>query len=82
MIPVTGWRDMDSAPQDGTIIIVLHREFNKSQGKPRIQPAQWLCDHQGENPTWRMPWKMDAPVFADKWMPVKDLLTQTSEFDL
>ena len=88
MIPKDGWKPMTSAPRDGTVIMVLYREFNAKEGKAAIQPAQWLCDLQGSNWCWRKPWSQATTAHADQWMTYQEFQARadkpaaSTEFDL
>ena len=72
MIPKTGWRDMESAPKDGTIIFVVSHIYNKGENPRQVQCAQWLCDADCKNWDWRRPWSSGWKVYADGWMTVEE----------
>lgn len=72
MIPKTGWRDMESAPKDGTIIFVVSHLYNKDGNPRQVQAAQWLCESGGTKWDWRRPWSGGWKVYADGWMHVEE----------
>ena len=87
MIPKTGWKPIIDAPRDGSIIIARYREFNAKDGKPAIQPVQWLCDYSGANWGWKKPWHMGTAAHADEWMTLDEFKAAQNhdismEFDL
>ena len=86
MIAMDGWKSMESAPKDGTIIMVRYREFGTRDGKIKVQASQWLCDEVGEVWTWRAPWRPGTATHADGWMTYTEFLAaQTNKveaFDL
>jgi hypothetical protein len=76
MIPKTGWRDMESAPKDGTIIFVVSHLYGKTEGPKQVQSAQWLCDPECKDWQWRRPWSAGFKVYADGWMHVEEFYEQ------
>lgn len=85
MIPKTGWRDMESAPTDGTIIFLISRQYNSPNGPAQVQPGHWLCDGDGKNWGWKRPWAPGWTVYADGWMTVEEFYRATAhveEFDI
>ena len=72
MLPKTGWRDMESAPKDGTIIFAVSRLYNKANGPQQVQAAQWLCDTTGKQWEWCRPWSNGWKVYVDGWMHVDE----------
>lgn len=89
MIPKTGWRDMESAPRDGTILIAKYRHNNARDGKVAIHAVQWLPDESGANWTWRKPWHFGTMHYVDAWMTPEQFMqaqieeeTIPKEFDL
>lgn len=81
MIPKTGWRDMESAPTDGTIIFVVSHLYNKKDNPRQVQSAQWLCEPDGKNWTWRRPWSAGWKVYADGWMTVEEFYKATAHVE-
>lgn len=72
MIPKNGWKDMDCAPKDGSVIMVRSREWNNPNAKYQVQPAQWLCEMDGKNWRWRLPHRQGTTVWADDWMTFEE----------
>ena len=72
MIPKNGWKDMDSAPQDGTILIARYIAWNKYGQPDQIHAVQWLCDDKGQNWTWRHPWTPGRTAYAHSWMTYEE----------
>jgi len=88
MIPKSGWRSMDEAPKDGTIIVVRYSQYNGKSGPDKVQFCHWLCDDNGEKWGWKRPWGTGHMTYADVWMPVTEFYTAQEieasepEFDL
>ena len=61
------WKDMASAPHDGTVIAVRFHLFNRPDMDEGVQVAQWL---DGE---WRTPLVLGSKVYADAWAPVEEV---------
>lgn len=76
MIPKSGWRPVASAPTDGTIVMARSRQWNNPNAAYQVQPAQWLCDPEGKNWTWRKPGAQGTTVYMDDWMSFEDLQKQ------
>ena len=73
-IPSAGWRDMDDAPRDGTIIVVRYHPWNDKRNAPQVQMAQWSSwTGCGE---WRPPFDLNSSVYADGWMTIEELNAQ------
>lgn len=68
MIPRNGWKEMGTAPRDGSIILVRYSEWNDKSRRQLVQPAQWLPDVDGTKWTWRAPWRPGTITHADAWM--------------
>lgn len=54
MIPKNGWKDMETAPTDGTVIMARYHPKDVMAGKFdtntwMVHPVQWLCDERGKN---------------------------------
>jgi len=78
--PISQWRDMKSAPRNGECILVVHREYNRKEGRLRIATAQWLCNELGEEWGWRLPFRTGTTQYADGWLTVAELMAfQQSE---
>lgn len=72
------WNPMETAPQDGTIIIVRYHPKDALTGRFdqttwKVQPAQWLCDEHGKNWGWAAPHRVGSSVFALGWVPLAAL---------
>jgi len=70
-IPTNG-KPMESAPRDGTIILVVSREWNNPSAAFQVQAAQWLCDNRGKDWRWRKPGSMGTTVHADTWFTISE----------
>lgn len=73
MIPKNGWKDMDTAPTDGTVIMARYHPKDVMAGKFdtntwMVHPVQWLCDGRGKNWQWSLPGRMGAGAYALGWM--------------
>tara|TARA_R100001086_G_C11814525_1_gene252489 strand:- start:7 stop:450 length:444 start_codon:yes stop_codon:yes gene_type:complete len=68
------WRDLATAPRDGTIIAVRFYPWDEASSQPSYQVAHWL---RGE---FRTPLQIDSIAYADAWVPV-DELTRVLEED-
>lgn len=76
MIPDKGWKPMEDAPRDGTIILTRSREWNVPSGKLQVQAAQYLCNDKGHDWTWRRPGAMGTTVHSDAWMTISEFQAQ------
>lgn len=65
------WRDMADAPQDGTVIAVCFREWNRPENPLRIQFSQWI--NIGDGGKWCQPWNASSETYADGWLPLSAL---------
>lgn len=74
MIPTKGWKSMDSAPRDGSIIMVKYFAYNSPSEALMIAAAQWLPSSKGGAWRWCHPWTPDRVQFADAWMALEELL--------
>ena len=60
---VTGWQPIETAPRDGTEVVLLFDDEVALLGKirPRVRAASWLVD-------WTIPYRRDNP--PTHWMPL------------
>lgn len=63
---MSDWHPIDSAPIDGTRMLVAHPEWTDGPwiGVWSVRDAAWLPDHSNEGPFWPQP---------THWMPLPDL---------
>jgi hypothetical protein len=67
------WRDMASAPRDGTIIAVCYHPWNIKSNPLKIHAAQWLVSGGGLTWEWREPYQPDTKVYADGWLTFEEI---------
>lgn len=79
MIPKNGWKDMDCAPKNGSVIIVRSREWNNPNAKLQVQPGQWLCAMDGTDWRWRLPDRQGTTIHADAWMTFEEFQEAQAE---
>lgn len=79
MIPPLGWRPMEDAPRDGTVVMVRSREWNNPSAAFQVQPGQWLCDMKGEDWRWRLPYRQGTTIYADGWMTFEEFQQAQTE---
>jgi hypothetical protein len=72
------WRDMGDAPQNGEIIAVCFREWNRPENPLRIQFSQWIGDGRGGK--WCQPWNPGSETYADGWLPLSAFNIHTEAF--
>lgn len=73
MIPNKGWKDMETAPRNGEILMARYHPRDVASGRFDtniflVHPVQWLCDERGKNWQWCLPGRMGAGAFALGWM--------------
>lgn len=69
------WRDMESAPRDGTIFPVCFHPWDVKTNPLQIQAAQWLVSAGGLNYDFRSPHQPDTTVYAKGWLTWDELNT-------
>lgn len=96
MIPEIGWKDMTTAPTDGTPIMARYHPRDVIRDRFNIEiwsvhPVQWLCDERGKNWQWSSPYRMGSGAYALGWMTFTEFqaaqaaqrpAAQLVEFDL
>ena len=67
------WRDMESAPRDGSIIAVCYHPWDDKSNPLKIQAAQWLTDGYGVEYKFRQPYQPDTSVYAEGWLTFDEI---------
>lgn len=84
MIPKNGWKHMETAPTDGTVIMARYHPKDVMTGKFdmdvwKVHPVQWLCDENGKNWRWSLTGRMDALAYTDSWMTFEEFQQQQAD---
>jgi len=74
-----GWKDMETAPGDGSIFVVYFHEWNKDTNPIRYQLAQKLPALLRQDNNFHHPWEPDNEVYANGWMTLADFATYRQE---
>lgn len=72
MIPKNGWKPMEDAPKDGTVIMVVHHLYNQCSQPKQVQAAHWFCNEKGTDWGWKRPWCSGWVAYADAWMTFEE----------
>lgn len=61
------FKPLDSAPQDGSLIIARFKEWNQNGAPIQYQAVWWMPDSKGKNPRWKRFGSLDSTAFIDAW---------------
>ncbi|HYU99911.1 MAG TPA: hypothetical protein VE977_13870 [Pyrinomonadaceae bacterium] len=72
----SGWRSIESAPKDGTHVVLFGTLWKDPDQRPRAC-LSWWCNRREDSPAYALGWFFIAPGYADgfnptHWQPLPD----------